>query len=73
MKRLMLVAALLAGPVLATPASAVRNRGCLWLRWFGPAVWKLPGPIAGAGIPGLIAGCFGLLGLARRRRRQQLA
>ena len=33
----------------------------------------VPGPIAGAGIPGLIAGCFGLLGLARRRRRQQLA
>jgi hypothetical protein len=33
----------------------------------------VPGPIVGAGIPGLIAGCFGLLGLAHRRRRRQLA
>jgi hypothetical protein len=33
----------------------------------------VPGPIAGAGIPGLIAGCLGLFGLARRRRRRQLA
>ncbi len=43
----------------------------------GPAVLQMdlpfesvPGPIAGAGIPGLIAGCFGLVGLARRRRQQ---
>jgi hypothetical protein len=34
-----------------------------------PAV--VPGPIAGAGLPGLIAGCGALLALARRRRRQQ--
>jgi hypothetical protein len=32
----------------------------------------VPGPLAGAGLPGLVAGCFGLLGLNRQRRRRQL-
>ena len=33
----------------------------------------VPGPIVGAGIPSLIAGCFSLLGFARWRRRRQVA
>ncbi len=30
----------------------------------------IPGPVIGAGLPGLVAACFGLVGLARIRRRR---
>jgi len=32
----------------------------------------VPGPIIGAGLPGIVAACGGLLALARRRRRAQV-
>jgi hypothetical protein len=34
---------------------------------------SVPGPIVGAGLPGLLAACFGLVALARLRRRNAVA
>src|SRR5262249_28784423 len=43
--------------------------GCTGLT--GPVdVSAVPGPIAGAGRPGLLSACFGLVFLARRRRQR---
>ena len=35
------------------------------------STFQVPGPIVGAGLPGLIIGALGLIGLARRRRLQK--
>ena len=37
----------------------------------GPVDVSVPGPIAGAGLPGLVVALFGMIGLARRRRNRQ--
>jgi len=37
------------------------------------AAQAVPGPILGAGLPGIVTACLGLWGLARRRKNQQLA
>jgi hypothetical protein len=34
------------------------------------SVRNVPGPIVGAGLPGLVMACAGLVGLARRRRQK---
>jgi len=36
----------------------------------GPIDAHVPGPVVGAGLPGLVMACSGLLALARRRRQQ---
>jgi hypothetical protein len=38
-----------------------------------PTPQAVPGPIVGAGLPGLIVGCLTLMGLARRRRKAAVA
>jgi len=38
-----------------------------------PVIAPVPGPLLGAGLPGLLAACGGLILLARRRRNHQIA
>jgi hypothetical protein len=52
---------------ICTPNSAGACGGSTGLVGATAAV---PGPIAGAGLPGLVAACSGLLVLARRRRQR---
>lgn len=39
----------------------------------GPCTVGVPGPIVGAGLPGLVAACMFLLGIARHRRNRRFA
>jgi hypothetical protein len=44
--------------------------GCASTGVAGASVVAVPGPIVGAGLPGLVMACGGLLALARRRRQK---
>jgi len=51
----------------------INTNGILGEANIGINLSAVPGPIVGAGLPGLVVACGGLLALARRRRRQLVA
>jgi len=54
------------------PGCMASNDGADSFVFFSQAA-AVPGPVVGAGVPGIVAGCFALIGLAKRRRQRQLA
>jgi hypothetical protein len=61
----------LAGTSALNPCPAsFANPGCIAVFSQDPGLSQVPGPIAGAGLPGLILAAGGLVALARRRRQK---
>jgi hypothetical protein len=58
----------LAGDILDVACQAAGGTACTGA--VGATNVSVPGPIVGAGLPGLVAACFGMIGLARRRRNK---
>jgi hypothetical protein len=75
------------GPIVncqSAAGTAILNPGNFFLQFTGTgggtsgyggnlSTFVVPSPIVGAGLSGLVIACGGLLALARRRRRQQVA
>ena len=55
-------------PTDCPPAGCLAVRSVTGEFYYNPPA-AVPGPVVGAGLPGLLAACTGLLALARRRRR----